>query len=73
MLEAMRINLCVRVLIRLPYLVSQATLSTRPTGRAKMFALETVAGESNSLFLMLRACQYQGYDDVVDDAPNLDF
>jgi hypothetical protein len=38
-----------------------------------MFALEIVAGESNSLFLMLRACQYQGYDDVVDDAPNLDF
>jgi hypothetical protein len=50
MLEAMRINLCVRVLIRLPYLVSQATLSTRPIGCAKMFALETVAGESNSLF-----------------------
>ena len=45
----------------------KATLSTRPTGRAKMFALETVAGESNSLFLMCGRASTTGYDDVVGE------
>lgn len=49
-LETVSINPCVRIFAHFPYLGSQATLSTRPTRHAKMFALETADGESNSLF-----------------------
>ena len=36
-----------------------------------VFALETVVGESNSLFLMCGRASTTRYDDVVDCAPDL--
>ena len=50
----------------LPILVHKEPLSTGPTGCAKMFALETAAGESNSLFCVCRRASTTRYDVVVD-------
>ena len=65
-LETVSVNLSVRIFVRLPNLGSQGNAFDNPTGRAKMFALETAAGESNSLFLMCGRASTTGYDDVMD-------
>ena len=66
-LEAVNVCPSVRILVHLPNLeLQENTFDTDPTGRAKMFALETAAEESNSLFYVLRRASTTGYNDVVD-------